>query len=90
MSSFTLFLTANLAGFIIGSLNRVTVLWRVRVVRHYRIYFLDSGGHVSRPPVVNECDSDQEASEKARQYIDGHDIEVWRGEYLVAQFPHTK
>ncbi len=53
----------------------------------YRIYFLDDGAHISRPPEVIEVDSDLHAAQKAKQFIDGKDIEVWRGEYCVAQFP---
>jgi hypothetical protein len=53
----------------------------------YRIYFLDEGAHIARPPVVLDCVDDQEASEKARQYIDGKDLEVWRGNHLIVTFP---
>ena len=52
----------------------------------YRVYFLDDGAHISRPPIILECADDDEAARKARQYIDGKDIEVWRGDYLVTKF----
>ena len=56
----------------------------------YRIFFLDKGAHISRPPEVIECANDHEATQKARQFIDGQDIEVWRETYRVAQFPRVK
>ena len=33
---------------------------------------------------VIECDTDQEAIERAEQFVDGHDIELWDGSRLVA------
>jgi hypothetical protein len=53
----------------------------------YRIYFLDDGAHISRPPVVIECADNAEAAKVARQYIDGRDIELWREGTLVARYP---
>lgn len=55
-----------------------------------RIYFLDAEAHISRPPEVIEAANDEEAAQKARQFIDGKDIEVWREEYLVANLPRAK
>ncbi len=52
----------------------------------YRVYFIDDGTHISRPPIVLECDTDQEAVEKARQYIDGRDIELWSAGRMVTAF----
>ncbi len=54
----------------------------------YRIYFIDRGAHISRPPKVFEATDDDDATKAARQFIDGKDIELWRGDYLVAKFPH--
>lgn len=54
----------------------------------YRVYFIDRGAHISRPPEVIECANNDEAVKKARQFIDGHAIELWREGLLVAKFPH--
>jgi ATP-dependent DNA ligase len=40
----------------------------------YRIYFLDRDGHVARPPKFVVADDDQQASELARQFIDGEAV----------------
>ena len=53
----------------------------------YRVYFLDQGAHISSPPVILECADNEEAMQKARQYIDGKDIELWREGTRLAQFP---
>ena len=56
-------------------------------MRTYRIYFLDYGAHISAPPIVIECADDDDAIKQAKQYIDGKDIELWRGDFRVAKFP---
>ena len=55
---------------------------------HYRVYFIDREGHISRPPEVLDCRDDSEAAEKARQFIDGQDIEVWDGPRMIVKYPH--
>jgi hypothetical protein len=56
----------------------------------YRLYFLDDGAHISRPPVILECADNEEAMVQARQYVDGKDIELWREGTLVAMFPRKR
>lgn len=58
------------------------------LVTAYRIYFLDPEGHIFQPPVIIHCATDEEAAEKARQYIDGKDIQVWEQARLIAKYPH--
>jgi predicted dinucleotide-binding enzyme len=53
------------------------------VVPAYRVYFIDRAGHVSRPPQIVECADDQEAAQKAKQLVDGQDVEVWDGPRFV-------
>lgn len=53
----------------------------------YRVYFFDEDAHISKPPINLECADDEEAEQKARQYLDGKAIELWRDGALVAQFP---
>ena len=57
------------------------------IVKAYRVYFVDRGAHIARPPVVVEC-KDEEVVQKARQFIDGLDVELWQGDRLDARFPH--
>lgn len=48
----------------------------------YRIYLFTKDGHISGPPYLAECSTDQEAIERATQVIQyayGRDIEVWEG-----------
>jgi hypothetical protein len=55
---------------------------------YYRVYFIDREGHVSRPPEIIDCANSEEAAEKAKQFIDGQDIEVWDGPRMVVKYPH--
>ena len=55
----------------------------------YRIYFTDRDAHISGPPHVVESANDEQATAIARQFIDGKDIELWKGASLIAKFPHT-
>jgi hypothetical protein len=52
----------------------------------YRIYRLASDGHFWGVPVIVECAQDQEAIEKARQMVDGLDLEIWEAARLIARF----
>jgi hypothetical protein len=54
----------------------------------YRIYVLDSTGHLEGPAHEVECPNDMAAIETARRYVDGHDVEVWRGATLVRTLKH--
>jgi hypothetical protein len=50
----------------------------------YRIYLVGldgSGEHV-------ECADDQEATEKAKQAVDGHDVELWLGTRFIVRIAH--
>lgn len=53
----------------------------------YLVYFVGADGNIYEPPARLKCADDQEASEKARQFIDGKDIQVWEQSRLVAKFP---
>ena len=55
---------------------------------HYRIYTLKKGGHIALPPKDIHADTDEQAIQEARKFLDGHDIEVWQGSRrLVALTP---
>ena len=59
-------------------------------MRTYRVFFLDEGAHVVKPPIDIECANDHEASKKAQQLVDGHDTELWQDDRLIGRFPHKK
>jgi len=54
----------------------------------YRVYFTDYTGRSSRPPKIIDCVDDQDATKKARQFIDGYDVEVWNQERIIVNYPH--
>ena len=56
----------------------------------YRVYYLDRGAHITRHPEVIECESDQQAIERARELFDGQDLEIWDGARLVENISHVK
>ena len=49
----------------------------------YRLYLLDQDNHITGVPKVLACDSDEDAVERAKQIVDGHDVEVWQGSRLI-------
>ncbi|SIO31930.1 hypothetical protein SAMN05443247_03917 [Bradyrhizobium erythrophlei] len=53
----------------------------------YRAYLLDHNEHIIRAHVL-EAQDDEAARMEARQYLDGHDIEIWDAERPVAKLRH--
>jgi hypothetical protein len=51
----------------------------------YRVYIIGSDGHF-RDSVALECADDSEATEKAKQLVDGHDVELWQRDRKIATF----
>ncbi len=51
----------------------------------YRAYILDEDGHVSRA-VEFVCADDESAKKYARQFVDGHDVELWQRDRQIATF----
>jgi hypothetical protein len=56
----------------------------------YRAYLVDNEGHFKGVQVLEECSTDQEAIEVARQYVDGCGVEVWNLDRLVVALPASK
>jgi len=54
---------------------------------YYYVYRLDDEGHVTSRKNVG-ADADAQAVEKAHQWFDGHDIEVWHLDRKVAHLKH--
>lgn len=54
----------------------------------YRAYEVGLEGHfIGSEPLV--CADDAEATERARQMVDGHDIELWNAGRLVVRLKHN-
>lgn len=56
---------------------------------HYRVYFIGSDGHITAGQFI-EGANDREATEKARQLVDGQDVELWQRARLIGRFPHDR
>jgi hypothetical protein len=54
----------------------------------YRAYRLKDGELIAGPATVIDANDDSTAIEQAKQMVDGHDIEVWRGPHLLATLKH--
>ena len=53
----------------------------------YRLYFLDWQNRVLGPPKILEAWDDQEAVDRARQFVDGYAVEVWDRARLIVRYP---
>jgi hypothetical protein len=53
----------------------------------YRAYIVGSDGHF-HSSVPLECADDDVAMKKAKQLVDGHDVELWQRTRKVATFEH--
>jgi len=51
----------------------------------YRVYIIGADGQVVRAIQLN-CRDDNAAIESAKQFINGHDIELWQRDRRVARF----
>jgi len=51
----------------------------------YRVYILDESGHFLRA-VELVCPNDDAAKEQAKQFVDGHDVELWQQDRQIANF----
>jgi hypothetical protein len=54
-------------------------------VPEYRVYHLDASGHVDGPPDDFTCKDDDTAIARAKQLVDGHDVELWDLDRLVVR-----
>ena len=53
----------------------------------YRAYIIGADGHFIRA-VEFVCPDDETAKEYARRLVDGHDMELWQGDWHIANFEH--
>ena len=57
----------------------------IAAMHAYRAYLIGHDGHiVSRVDLL--CQDDQSAKDKAKQLVDGHDVELWDGAKKIAVF----
>jgi hypothetical protein len=50
----------------------------------YRVYVNGRDGHFINA-IMLDCADDKAAIESAKQLINGHDIELWQGERIIAK-----
>lgn len=62
---------------------------RVAQMTDYRVYFLGNDGHVVSA-IHLDCPDDSAAIDTAKQYLDGHDIELWQRDRKIAKFGRKK
>ena len=55
----------------------------------YRAYLLKSDGHILRRFDL-VCDDDDDAKVRAKQLVDGHDVELWQRGQKIATFKHDQ
>jgi hypothetical protein len=59
----------------------------LKAVQEYRAFTVGNNGHfVGFEPII--CDDDNQAIEQAKRLLDGHDIEIWCADRLVAKLKH--
>jgi hypothetical protein len=51
----------------------------------YRVYIIGDDDHITTR-IELDCSDDKAAIEYAKQYIDGHDIELWQRDRRIARF----
>jgi hypothetical protein len=52
---------------------------------HYRAHIIGRDGHFERA-VELDCADDKAAMESAKQFVDGHDVELWQRDRKIAKF----
>jgi hypothetical protein len=51
----------------------------------YRVYVIGTDGHFVRA-IQLDCPNDRAAIESAKQFINGHDIELWQRDRIITKF----
>jgi hypothetical protein len=51
----------------------------------YRVYVIGSDGHFVRA-IHLDCPNDDAAIESAKQFVNGHDIELWQRDRIIGKF----
>ena len=53
----------------------------------YRAYIMDKDGLIGRA-IGLVCPDDETAMEYAKQFVEGHDVELWQHDCRIATFKH--
>jgi hypothetical protein len=56
-------------------------------MQDYRAFVLGPDGHVTSR-VDLWCTDEADAKERAKQLVDGHDVELWHRDHKIATFRH--
>ncbi len=51
----------------------------------YRVYVIGNDGHIANA-ILLDCVNDNAAIESANQLVNGHDLELWQRDRLIAKF----
>jgi len=51
----------------------------------YRAYIIGPDGHIQQR-IELLCADDDSAKEQAKQFVDGHDVELWQLDRRIAEF----
>lgn len=54
-------------------------------MKDYRLYVIGGNGHFIRA-IELSCTDEEEAIQSAKQFIDGHDLELWQRDRLITRF----
>ena len=58
-------------------------------MQDYRAFIIGRNGHIMHRQEF-WCEGDEEAKERAKQLVDGHDVELWHRDNRIAVFkPET-
>ena len=56
-------------------------------MQDYRAYIIGRDGHI-QGRFEFHCSDDEEAKEHTKQYVDGHDVELWHRDQRIAIYRH--
>ena len=58
-------------------------------MNEFRVYLIGSDGHIkSRVDLI--CEHEEAARERAKQLVDGHDVELWQLGRKIATFSRNQ
>ena len=78
----------GLTGLPPGCKSRSATWQKQHHMPEYRAYIIGYDGHF-QSSVNLECADDAEASDEAKKLVDGHDVELWQRDRMVAKFEHS-
>jgi hypothetical protein len=52
---------------------------------HYRAYIIGRDHRVQKAEDLT-CSDDEEAKKAAERFVDGHDVELWQRDRMIAKF----